>query len=72
MEMSLALDKELTFRTIFRSRHLFDTAIEAVRSGKVNVKGIVTNVFAFDDMQTAMDRSCEEKAAIVKAVVKIS
>ena len=71
MEMSLALDKELTFRTIFRSRHLFDTAIEAVRSGKVNLKGIVTNVFDFNDIQNAMDMSCEKKAEIVKAVVKI-
>lgn len=71
MEMSTALDKELTFRTIYRSRHMFDTAIEAVRSGKVNLKGIVTNVFDFNDMQTAMDLSCDQKASIVKAVVKI-
>lgn len=71
VEMSLALDKEITFKTIFRSRHLFDTAIEAVRTGKVNLKGIVTDVFDFDDMQTAMDRACKEKANIVKAVVKI-
>ncbi len=72
LEMSLALDKELTLQTIFRSRHLFDTAIEAVRSGKVNVKGIVTDVFDFDDMQNAMDRASKEKAAVVKAVVKIA
>lgn len=71
LEMSTALDKEISFRTIFRSRHLYDTAIEAVRIGRVNLKGIVTDVFDFSDMQTAMDRACEEKATIVKAVVKI-
>lgn len=71
VEMSLALDKEITFKTIFRSRHLFDTAIEAVRTGKVNLKGIVTDVFDFDDIQNAMDRACKEKANIVKAVIKI-
>lgn len=71
LEMSTALDKELTFRTIFRSRHMYDTAIEAVRSGKVNLKGIATNVFDFNDMQTAMDQSCDHKDSIVKAVVKM-
>ena len=47
-------------------------AIEAVEQGKVNLKGIATHIFDFDDMQTAMDRSINEKAEIVKAVVKIA
>ena len=47
-------------------------AIEAVEQGKVNLKGIATHIFDFDDIQTAMDRSVNEKAEIVKAVVKIA
>ena len=47
-------------------------AIEAVATGKVNVKGVVTNVFDFDDIQNSMDRSVNDKADIVKSVVKIS
>ena len=35
------------------------------------VKGIVTDVFDFDDLQNAMDRSISDKANIVKAVVKM-
>ena len=31
----------------------------------------MTNIFPFDDMQTAMDESIHDKANIVKAVVKI-
>lgn len=30
-------------------------AIDAVASGKINLKGIVTNIFDFDDIQNAMD-----------------
>lgn len=71
LPMSLALDKELTFKTIFRYRHIYPMAIEAVASGRVNLKGIVTNTFDFSDIQNAMDRSIADKANIVKAVVKI-
>jgi len=69
---SMALDKELTIKTIFRYRHIYTMAIEAVEQGKVNLKGIATHIFDFDDIQTAMDRSVNEKAEIVKAVVKIA
>ena len=67
LPMSLALDKELTFKTVFRPM-----AIDAVAAGKVNLKGIVTDIFDFDDIQNAMDRSVADKASIVKAVVRIA
>ena len=47
-------------------------AIEAVAEGKVNLKGIVTNIFDLDDAQNAMDFSIHNKADIVKAVIKIA
>lgn len=71
MPISLALDKELTFKTVFRYRHIYPMAIDAVASGRVNLKGIVTNEFALDNIQKAMDESVNNKADIVKAVVKI-
>ena len=72
MPVSLALDKELTFKTVFRYRNIYPMAIEAVSSGKVDLKGIVTNVFDFDDIQNAMDSSVRDKANIVKSVIKIA
>ena len=72
LPMSLSLDKELTFKTVFRYRHIYPMAIEAVAAGKVNLKGIVTDVFDFDDIQSAMDKSITDKANIVKAVEKIA
>jgi L-iditol 2-dehydrogenase len=47
-------------------------AIDAVASGKINLKGIVTTIFDFADIQNAMDKSVSDKANIVKAVVKIA
>ena len=72
LPMSLALDKELTFRTVFRYRHIYPMAIDAVATGKVNLKGIVTDVFTLDEAQKAMDYSVNNKADIVKAVIKIA
>ena len=72
LPMSLALDKELTFKTVFRSRHIYPMAIDAVASGKVNLKGIVTDVFDLDEAQKAMDYSVNNKADIVKAVIRIA
>ncbi len=71
LPMSLALDKELTFKTVFRYRNIYPMAIDAVASGRVNLKGIVTNVFELDDVQKAMDDSVNYKADIVKAVIHI-
>ena len=71
LPMSLVLDKELTFKTVFRYRHIYPMAIDAVAAGKVNLKGIVTDVFGLDEVQKAMDYSVNHKADIVKAVIRI-
>ena len=71
MPMSLVLDKELTIKTVFRYRHIYPMAIESVAAGKVNLKGIVSNVYDFEDIQNAMDCSVSNKSDIVKAVIKI-
>jgi L-iditol 2-dehydrogenase len=69
LELSLAIDKELCFQTIFRYRHIYPKAIEAVADGRVNLKAIVTDLFDFSDIQNAMDQSVQNKARIVKAVI---
>lgn len=68
---SLICDKEISIKSVFRYRHIYPMAIKAVAEGKVNLKGIVTNIFELDDVQNAMDKSVRDKADIVKSVVKI-
>lgn len=69
--MSVAINKELRFQTVFRYRHNYPIAIQAVADGRVNLKGIVTHEFAFDNIQEAMDASIADKATIVKAVMDL-
>ena len=45
LPISLFIDKELTFRSVFRYRHIYPMAIEAVAKGRVNLKDIATHIF---------------------------
>ena len=71
LPMSMAMDKEVTIKTIFRYRHIYPMAIKAVAEGKVNLKGIVSSMFDFDNVQEAMDESIRNKAEITKGVIKM-
>jgi L-iditol 2-dehydrogenase len=72
LPMSLALDKEVAFKTVFRYRHIYPMAIEAVESGLADVKRVVTNIFGFDDIQKAMDEGINNKKNVIKSVVRIA
>jgi L-iditol 2-dehydrogenase len=72
LPIGMALDKELTFKTVFRYRNIYPLAIDAVASGKIDVKGVVTNYFQLDDIQEALTACVEDKANIVKGVIKVA
>ncbi len=72
MPMGMVCDKEITIKSVFRYRHIYPLAIQAVSDGKVDLKGIVTNVFDLDDVQNAMDSSVNNKEEIVKAVIRVN
>lgn len=70
LPMSIALDKELTFKTVFRYRHIYPMAIQAVADGKINLKGIVTDEFPLMK-RTRLGVLYEQQGGIVKQVIKI-
>lgn len=72
LPIGMALDKELNFKTVFRYRNIYPTAIDAVATGKINIKGIVTDYFELDDIQNALMTCVENKADIVKGVIKVN
>ena len=69
---SLATDKELTFKTIFRYRHIYPMAIEAVADGRVNLRDLPSHFFELDEIQHALDYSVSNKGDVVKSVIKVS
>ena len=71
LPIGMALDKELTFKTVFRYRNIYPMAIEAVAGGRINIKNIVTDYFELDDIKNALDSCVNNKADIVKGVIKV-
>lgn len=72
LPISLFIDKELTFKSVFRYRHIYPLAIDAVAAGKIDLKHLATHFFDLDHIQEAMDRSVTDRADIVKSVVRIN
>lgn len=65
------MGKEGTLKTIFRYRNLYPVAINAISSGAINVKEIVSHEFDFEDTKEAFDFVVNNAQDVVKAVIKI-
>ncbi|WP_342476906.1 NAD(P)-dependent alcohol dehydrogenase [Paenibacillus sp. FSL H7-0350] len=63
--------KEAGIKSVFRYRNLYPAAIGAIADGKIDVKGIVTNEFNFEETQQAFDYVINNKEDVVKAVIKM-
>lgn len=65
------MGKEGVVKTIFRYRNLYPVAINAIASGAINVKDIVSHEFDFQDTKEAFDFVVSNAKDVVKAVIKI-
>ena len=72
LPIGMCLDKELTFKTVFRYRHIYPMAIDAAAAGRVDLKHLCTHIFDFDELPEAMERCVTDKAGIVKAAIRFS
>ncbi len=65
------MGKEGELKTIFRYRNLYPVAINAIASGAINVKDIVSHEFDFEDTKKAFDFVSNNASDVVKAVINI-
>ena len=63
--------KEATIKSVFRYKNIYPIAIKAISKGIIDITGIVTHEFAFDDVEHAFDYVINNKQEVVKAVIKI-
>ena len=70
----LKINREVTIQTSFRYCNNYPQTIEAIASGKFNVKDMVTHVYDYKDVQQAfMDAiDPEKKTDMVKGVIKVA
>ena len=65
------MGKEGQLKTVFRYRNLYPVAINAIASGAINVKDIVSHEFDFVDTKKAFDFVVNNASDVVKAVIKV-
>ncbi len=63
--------KEARIKSQFRFVNTFPIAIAAVESGAIPLEKIVTHEYSFDQIQDAYMACVNDKASIVKALIKI-
>lgn len=64
--------KEAQIKSVFRYRNIYPTAIKAIAQGIIDITGIVTHEFDFEDTAKAFDYVINNKQDVVKAVIKIN
>ncbi len=71
MDIVLAQSKEIRMETVFRYANMYDRAIELLASGKVDLKPLISETFAFKDSIAAFDRAVEARPTDVKIQIKL-
>lgn len=67
----LKINREVCIQTVFRYRNCYPMTIEAIASGRFDVKSMVTNRYAYQDIQVAFEDSVQKSRDIIKSVVNM-
>lgn len=70
LDLQLMTNKEITLKTNFRYSNIYPTTIDAVASGLIDVKSIISRNYPLRDAPTAFEDCINEKATMVKAVIQ--
>ena len=70
-DFSALMGRVAEIKTIFRYKNQYPVAINALASGKIDVSGIVTHEYAFEDIAEAFRVNIEERSSVVKTVIKL-
>ncbi len=64
--------KEVRIENVFRYAHQYDRAIALIASGKVDLKPLISETFAFEDSIKAFDRAVEARPSDVKLQIRLA
>ncbi len=70
-DVAAAMVNELRIETVFRYANVYDRAIDLIASGKVDLKPLISETFAFDDSIKAFERAAEGRQTDVKLQIKL-
>jgi len=67
----LGINREVTIQTVFRYCNNYPMTIDAISSGRFNVKDMVTDEYPYEEVQRAFKESLSRKAEIIKGVIRV-
>ena len=72
VDIAGASTKELRIENVFRYAHQYDRAIALFASGRVDLKPLISETFAFEDSVAAFDRAVEARPSDVKLQIRVA
>ena len=69
--ISKILAKEASIVSVFRYRNIYPQAISAISNGAVDLSGIVTHEFGFEETAKGFDFVINNKSDVVKAMIRL-
>jgi D-xylulose reductase len=70
-DVAAASVREARVETVFRYAHQYERAIALMASGKVDLKPLITETFAFEDSVRAFERAAEGRPGDVKLQIRL-
>ena len=70
--VTAAAAKEVRMETVFRYANVFDRALALIGSGKVDLKPLISDTYAFADSIAAFDRAASGRPSDVKLQIRVS
>ncbi len=67
----LSINREVKIQTVFRYANNYPMTIEAISSGRFDVKSMATDIYDYHEVQRAFEESLSRKADIIKGVIKM-
>lgn len=67
----LSINREVKIQTVFRYANNYPMTIEAISSGRFDVKSMATDIYDYHEVQRAFEESLSRKAEIIKGVIKM-
>jgi D-xylulose reductase len=71
VDIAAASTKEVRIENVFRYAHQYERAIALMASGKVDLKPLISETFAFKDAVAAFDRAVEARPTDVKLQIRM-
>lgn len=64
------IGRQLTVKSVFRYANQFPVALEAMKSGRADVKKVISDMYKFENIQAGLEKNAYHKADVIKEVIE--